>query len=475
MTTTPRIPPSARGRLSSTSIAELLVHVLDRKLSGSFVFDAPGADGELHTGSDSSALVVLGGRVTKVRTADTVEPLGRVLVDSGVIDRSTLEAGLQLARQRRDRLGDTLVGLRALDGAALGRALGEQLGRRLSWLSTLPVESAFGFYSGVDFLRDHPTCEAESLALIWRCIRDAAAPLARQEPLLSSLGARALRLHARATLGRFGFANDERALLDSLGSRPQPLESLLARGGVEPVRARRLVYAALLTHQLEVERAASAFESVPPSAAAQYAGPAVPSFSRPPPSGRRAEPTIPPPPSRSSVPASAAVPSSRPPDRVEQALQRAARAGRERERGPELDAAACAFQAAQSCISRKQFAQAERLARKACAEDATSAEYLALHAWLRMMGGELAVPAQAAQIIAALDRAVMKARDSVSIRFYRAQVLKRLGRDDDAYKDFRFVARRTPDNLDAVREVRLHLMRTRDKPKPGVLSKLFLR
>ncbi len=139
-------------------------------------------------------------------------------------------------------------------------------------------------------------------------------------------------------------------------------------------------------------------------------------------------------------------------------------------------AAEAAFQAAQLCVGRKQFLQAERFARQACEHDRGSAEYLALHAWVRMQSGELSSPARASQIMAALNRAVLKERASVSIRFYRAQALKRLGRHDDAYKDFVFVARRQPGNLDAMREVRLHQMRLRNKQKTsGVFSKLFLR
>ena len=93
-----------------------------------------------------------------------------------------------------------------------------------------------------------------------------------------------------------------------------------------------------------------------------------------------------------------------------------------------------------------------------------------------MQGGELSSPTGASQIMAALDRAVLKERASVSVRFYRAQVLKRLGRHEAAYKDFVFVARRQPGNLDAMREVRLYQMRLRNKQKTsGVFSKLFLR
>jgi Tfp pilus assembly protein PilF len=173
------------------------------------------------------------------------------------------------------------------------------------------------------------------------------------------------------------------------------------------------------------------------------------------------------------------VPPPRPserPDRVEHALERASRLVRERTRADGAAEALRATEVAREHIIKKQFAEAERLVRHACNAEPDNAEHLALHAWLRTQLGEHRAPAIAAEIAAALDRAVMKAPASVTVRFYRAQVLKRLGRDEDAYKDFRFVARRAPDQLDAVREVRLHRIRTRNKQKQsGVFSKLFLR
>jgi hypothetical protein len=78
--------------------------------------------------------------------------------------------------------------------------------------------------------------------------------------------------------------------------------------------------------------------------------------------------------------------------------------------------------------------------------------------------------------LAALDRAVHQQRDNSVLRFYRAQVLERLGRDEDAYKDFCFTLRSEPQHLDAAREVRLYRLRRRNAGKKlGVLSKLFLR
>ena len=218
--------PQARGRLSSTSMVELLVLALERRLNGSFVFETPL--------SGKSALVVASGRVTKVRTAEPVEPLGRLLTDSGVIDRATLERGLRVAQERKDRLGDTLIQLDAVDRAGLERALREQLGRRLSWLADLPEESAFGFYPNVDLLEDRPECGAEPLSLIWRCIRDGRAVASAARP-----GARRARRTAPAP-ARAGSARSFRPIdgRTSLHREPEPAPARTGCSARTP-RARR--------------------------------------------------------------------------------------------------------------------------------------------------------------------------------------------------------------------------------------------
>jgi len=458
--------PTARGRLSTTSLAELLVLSLERRLSGSFVFETPV--------SDKSALVVLAGRVTKVRTAQTIDPLGRLLTDSGVIDPATLELGLRRAQEQQDLLGDALLQLDAVERSVLDRMLREQLGRRLSWLGQLPEQSAYGFYANVDFLDDRPPCGADPLALIWRCVRDGRAPQPRQESVLSSLGARPLSLRVRPALDRFELSDADRAWIDRLHQGPLSLDVWLARGGIEYVRARRLAYALLITRQLEV--AGGRAISLPPPSLRPLAAASEPpraTIAPPPSSSPGSRPASAPP---SAPPRSGPPESSAPAERVEHALERASRLVRERARAEGAAEGARMMEVARDLMARKQISEAERLAQRACEADPSNPEHLAFHAWLRMQNGDLAVPALASQVVAALDRAVMKAPGSVSVRFYRAQVLKRLGRDDEAYRDFRFVARRAPEHLDAVREVRLHLMRTRNKQKQsGVFSKLFLR
>jgi hypothetical protein len=487
--------PLVRGRLTTTSVAELLVFALERRLSGSFVFETPL--------SDKSALVVAGGGVTKVRTAQTVEPLGRVLTRSGVIDDAVLELGLRLAREQKDRLGETLVRLNEVRPEALGAALRDQLGRRLCWLERLPRESAYGFYADVDFLEDSPSCGADPLALIWRCLQEGQTPHPREQELLSALGTRPLVLRQHDALDHLALSEGERAWLGRARKGPQSLGALLAGGGLDPARARRLIHALLVLHLIEVAPGHPSSASPTPGSSAPARASAgsllppagsllPPAGSLLPPAGSLLPPAsslLPPPSSRppSGAPPcapprnTAPVPrgsSTRPPgDRVEHALERASRLVRERTRAEGAEAAARALGAARELIERKRYDAAEQQARKARDADPNDAEVLALHAWLRMQTGELSTPAFAAQIMAALDRAVMKAPESVSVRSYRAQVLKRLGRDEEAFRDFRFVARHAPDQLDAVREVRLHLMRARNKDdktkQSGVFSKLF--
>lgn len=466
---------------------ELLVLALDRKLHGSLVIKSPA--------STKSALFLDAGRVTKVRTAEPVEPLGRLLVTSGAIDRATLDAALHRAARHRDRLGTSLVQLEAVAPPLLEATLAEQLARRVAWVGSLPPESIFGYYAGVDFLDGRPSCSADPLALIWRCVRDGAGDNERQASLLAALAQRPLRLHAEATPERFELSPEELALAGAMRERPRMLSVLPQEFGIDAVRARRLVYALALTRHLDLGRDQRPVESVPPPKPASASSPpaqAAPASLPPPPprSSSSGRPASVPPSRRATAPAIPAVRRSAPSsrvhsspavDRIEHALERAARASSRPPAPPEPDErhkeGERAFQAAMLCISRKQFDRADAFARQACEANPMSAEYLALHAWLRMQLGDLAHPLRASEIVAQLDRAVMKERESVSIRFLRAQVLKRLGRQDDAYRDFRFVARRKPDHLDAVREVRLHEMRMRNQQKKsnGVLSKLFLR
>jgi curved DNA-binding protein CbpA len=127
--------------------------------------------------------------------------------------------------------------------------------------------------------------------------------------------------------------------------------------------------------------------------------------------------------------------------------------------------AATNFQKAEICLRRNDFKQAEDLCRKAIAAEPNQADYITMMAWLQIQKPDR-------QDTPALQAAVLEFTRAVGISqacerafFYRAQVLKRLGQEGPAMKDFKRSIELNPRNVDAQREVRLYNMRGGDKAR----------
>ena len=103
--------------------------------------------------------------------------------------------------------------------------------------------------------------------------------------------------------------------------------------------------------------------------------------------------------------------------------------------------------------------------------DPERGEYLALVGWLESMGS---AKNAARDALAILNRALAIDADDDRALYYRGAIYKRLGREDDAIKDFRRAVTLNPQNVDAVREVRLHGMRSeKSAPQGGLFSRWF--
>jgi curved DNA-binding protein CbpA len=138
--------------------------------------------------------------------------------------------------------------------------------------------------------------------------------------------------------------------------------------------------------------------------------------------------------------------------------------------------AATEFQKAEILAKKHDLAGAEELAERAYKTDPEQAEYGALYAWIVAHN-----PAQKqknyAALLEILDKAVKSEPENVRVHYYRATVLKRAGKQEEAIKEFRFILSREPNNLEAGRELRLHKMRSPEKEPTtgGVFGKLFKR
>jgi curved DNA-binding protein CbpA len=117
--------------------------------------------------------------------------------------------------------------------------------------------------------------------------------------------------------------------------------------------------------------------------------------------------------------------------------------------------AATSFQKAEVLLKRNNLAAAEEQARLAVENDPSQADYIALYTWIQAQK-----PGQKLEaLVSRLDGAIHKEPENTRARWYRGQLLKRLGNYDLAVKDFKFIVEREPKHLDATREIRLYDMR----------------
>lgn len=134
------------------------------------------------------------------------------------------------------------------------------------------------------------------------------------------------------------------------------------------------------------------------------------------------------------------------------------------------------FAAARIQLKRGVPQEALALAEQACSAEPEHPQYLALYAWLRVECGQLQPGPVADEILATLTWCVRQERTDLEIRLYRGRVLSRLGRRDEAIRDFSVVASMDEKNLEAIREVRLYRAREEQAAaSSGVLSKFFKR
>jgi curved DNA-binding protein CbpA len=116
--------------------------------------------------------------------------------------------------------------------------------------------------------------------------------------------------------------------------------------------------------------------------------------------------------------------------------------------------AATSFQKAQVLLKRSNLAAAEAEARQALADDPEQADHVALVAWIDASKPNADLEA----VLKVLNGCVKREEVNLRARWYRGQILKRLGQVRRAVEDFRYIVERDPRHVDAQRELRLHDM-----------------
>ncbi len=133
------------------------------------------------------------------------------------------------------------------------------------------------------------------------------------------------------------------------------------------------------------------------------------------------------------------------------------------------------FQKADVLMRKRDYAQAEAMAKQAMTGDSEQPEYAALYAWAMAHRPEIMSAKNFAESIAILSEAIAAQPACERAIFYRASLLQMLGRSAAAASDFRKAAQLNPRNIEAARQVRLYNMRNGDEgesiPPKGAASK----
>ncbi len=136
--------------------------------------------------------------------------------------------------------------------------------------------------------------------------------------------------------------------------------------------------------------------------------------------------------------------------------------------------AAGEFRKAELLVRRNDYGAALQHAETAYKADKDQPEYAALYAFVVLQSAPDLDAKRIEELAEIADHAVKADKENIRIRLYRAYVLKRAGRELEAMRDFKFVARNDRHNVDALRELRLfNLRREREEKAGGIFGGLF--
>lgn len=236
--------PTAQGVLAKTPLAHLIVYCLERKLRGTLVFRPEGNDDN----AAADVVTLVEGVPAKIRIADPVEHLGRVLLEIGAIDDAAYNESLMALGRGEGLVGQILIKRGKIDAATLERGLRTQIGRKLGHLFGRPSTTRYFYFEGVDLLARYGGPElypVDPTPAIFVSVRSQPS-MAHADALVGRVASTPLRIRPGADLSKLDLTRSERELLALLKLSPQTPGQLAESGVADARTAKLLVYGLLL-------------------------------------------------------------------------------------------------------------------------------------------------------------------------------------------------------------------------------------
>lgn len=271
----PRPAPTSSVELASTPLAQVFGQIATRRFTGTVAINSPAAAGDL---AGETLIAFEDSAVTQVRLPQTLDPLGFILYEQGVIDSAQWNESLSRIARAEGLQGDVLVKMRACTARDVEEGLREQSRRKLLRLFAL-AQGRCEIFRGADLLAGYGGARfgVPLLPLLWRGVR-ANPRHAAVDPVLRSLGSTTLRLRPGATeVDGFGVDDPEQRLLNALRKTPMTVAQFVTYDASVPT-ARALMFLLIATRQIEAAEAAA---PKPAPAATPTATPAATATSTP--------------------------------------------------------------------------------------------------------------------------------------------------------------------------------------------------
>jgi hypothetical protein len=225
-------PANASGTLAQTPLANALVYIRNKKLTGVLELRAPGGR--------EAKLDLWRGMIAHIATTPAVARFGSVVYEMGLIDAATLDAsGVDSVKKQKPQ-ADLLVETGKIDGKQRDEAQLEQIRRRVHHTFTYPAETRFEFTEATPAATE-PRILVDPLAPVWRGLLDFP-PKEDVQHVLQKVGHLPLRMVSESALERAGLVGEEKRLCEALTADPMTIAELRALAKVPASRVDLLVY-----------------------------------------------------------------------------------------------------------------------------------------------------------------------------------------------------------------------------------------
>lgn len=408
---------SSTCTLGTTPLLHLLAFLADQRVSGSITLLTPDS---MH-----GIIVFERGAPKKVSVAAPRCKLGELLIEFGWLDAAAAKQTYEEASERQEPHGQVLIEHQLVNEGGLLHVLLYQFIRKLDWIATRPAETVLELHPDCDLLETMSSLpELSPLTVLWGVAKNHVDEN-HKRALLEQFEDAPLKLHERSAPELFGFSDAEMVLVERLRQSSSTLSDLLYQIDLPRAKAEALVYTLLLTRHMDLGDGQLPIGLSFPSYSRVTSEPPQRRSRRASSSGERVSAgcSLTPGPSR----------------RINHSLARHTR------------------RRAEQLLKQDRLLRAEAEAQRAQELDPDHPENTALCLWIQSLLST--DPDELDRLLVGMDATLERFPSNAQLRFYRAGVLKRLGRFEQAAEEWHRVVELDPNHLEALRELRLWEMR----------------